>query len=178
MRQKWFNMQQIMQFLWKRFYVELLLLLTTTVKISEVSHTFLVLSFNQRSGLLLYPDYDSYHYFKVSYGLFNQVQITINRAKLHLSVADPGEEPGGPAPPYFQTKRRPEGRKQIFWRPPFAPPPPPLSQGLDDRAPLYLKVWIRHCHCIISLRSPNMYIFLQGLMMRTNLRGEVGENLW
>ena len=44
------------------------------------------------------------------------------------TVGDPGKEPGGP-PPYFLTKLRPEGRKKVFWR-----PPPPLSQGLDDRA--------------------------------------------
>ena len=40
---------------------------------------------------------------------------------------------------------RPEakGGRNIFWRP---HPPPPLSQGLDDRPPTpfpYLKVWIR-----------------------------------
>ena len=27
----------------------------------------------------------------------------------------------------------------------FEAGPTPLSQGLDDRAPPYLKVWIRHC---------------------------------
>ena len=32
-------------------------------------------------------------------------------------VADPGEGPGGPGPPYFYTKLRPEGRKKIFLRP-------------------------------------------------------------
>ena len=45
------------------------------------------------------------------------------------SVVDPGG-PGGP-PSYFSTKMRPEGPKKIFLR----PPPPPLSQGLDDRPP-------------------------------------------
>ena len=30
-----------------------------------------------------------------------------------------------------QTEAAPEGPKKIFWR----PPPPPLSQGLDDRVP-------------------------------------------
>ena len=28
-----------------------------------------------------------------------------------------------------------------------APPTPPISQGLDDRASPYLKVWIWHCNC-------------------------------
>ena len=27
----------------------------------------------------------------------------------------------------------------------FGTTPPPISQGLDDRSPPYLKVWIRHC---------------------------------
>ena len=51
-------------------------------------------------------------------------------------MADPGEGPGGPAPPhtptYFETKLRPEGPKKIFWD---LPPPPPLSQGLIDKPP-------------------------------------------
>ena len=47
---------------------------------------------------------------------------------------EPGEGPGGPAPPYFETKPRPEGLKKVF----SDRPPPPLSQGLYDRAPLLL----------------------------------------
>ena len=59
-------------------------------------------------------------------------------------MADPGEGSGGPAPPYFQSKLRPEGPKKYLWRllPLFSvsgwlppPPTPPLS---------YLKIWIRH----------------------------------
>ena len=44
---------------------------------------------------------------------------------------------------YFYTKLRSEGPKKVF----FEAAPPPLSQGIDDRAPLppYLKVWICHC---------------------------------
>ena len=42
-----------------------------------------------------------------------------------FSVTDPGE-----GPPHFSTKLRPEGSKKFFLR-----PPPPLSQGLDDRPP-------------------------------------------
>ena len=53
--------------------------------------------------------------------------ITLNMT----SVADPGEGPGGPAPPpYFYTKLMPEGPKKKFGD------PPSLSKGLDDRAPL------------------------------------------
>ena len=48
-----------------------------------------------------------------------------------VSVADPGDGPGGSGPPpYFQTKRRPKGPKKIK-----TPPPPTLYQGLDDRNP-------------------------------------------
>ena len=64
-------------------------------------------------------------------------------------MADPGEEPGGPGPPLFldQTETR-RAEKYFFGdRPtslnfirllrvvitPYRPPP--LSQGLDDRAP-------------------------------------------
>ena len=36
-------------------------------------------------------------------------------------------------PPYFLTKLRPEGRKKFFLET-GSTPPPPLSQGLDDRA--------------------------------------------
>ena len=53
---------------------------------------------------------------------------------------------------------RPEGPKKIFFR-----PPPPLSQGLDDCAPPYLKVWI--CHCCKSSRINNV--------IKTNLYGTV-----
>jgi len=36
---------------------------------------------------------------------------------------------GGPPPPYFPTKMRPEGPKKMF----LETGPPPLSRGLDDR---------------------------------------------
>ena len=56
-------------------------------------------------------------------------------------MADPGEGPGGPDPPLFldQTEAR-RVEKYIFLKTALA-----LSQGLDDRGPRYLKVWIRHC---------------------------------
>ena len=41
--------------------------------------------------------------------------ITLNMT----SVAVPGEGPGGPAPPYFYTKLRPEGPKKKNWGPPL-----------------------------------------------------------
>ena len=47
------------------------------------------------------------------------------------TVGDPGEGPGGAAPPYFLTTLRPEGWKKFFF---LRPGPPSLSQGLDDRA--------------------------------------------
>ena len=58
----------------------------------------------------------------------------MNIWKSTKAVADPGEGPGGPAPPppaYFQTKLRPEGPKINFGDRPPPPPPSPLSQGLD-----------------------------------------------
>ena len=64
-------------------------------------------------------------------------------------------DPGDPAspPPYFWTKLRPQGPKKRLLR----PPPSPLSQGLDDRPPPYLKVWIRHCSA-----QPEYQAFLRG----------------
>ena len=46
-------------------------------------------------------------------------------SKERATVVDPGE-----APPYFQTKLRPKGRKKIFWD-----RVPPLSMGVGDHAP-------------------------------------------
>ena len=43
-----------------------------------------------------------------------------------------GRGSGGPVPPYFSTKMRPEGPKNFFGDCP-PPLPPPLSQGRDDR---------------------------------------------
>ena len=64
------------------------------------------------------------------------------RPATNKSVADPGEGPGGPAPlHYVWTKLRPQGPKNFSGR-----RPPPLSKGLDNRAPPpYLKIWIQHC---------------------------------
>ena len=54
-----------------------------------------------------------------------------------LSVVDLGEGPGGPGPPLnFRLKWGRKGGKKFFWR-----PPPPLSQGLDDRPPLPPLIW-------------------------------------
>ena len=63
------------------------------------------------------------------------------RPATNKSVADPGEGPGGPAPLMFGPNSGPKGRK-IF----LGDGPPPLSKGLDNRAPPpYLKIWIQHC---------------------------------
>ena len=53
-----------------------------------------------------------------------------------------------PPPPLFldQTDSR-RAEKIFFWW----PSPPPLPKGLEDHAPLYLKVWIRHCNGKINL---------------------------
>ena len=50
-----------------------------------------------------------------------------------MTVADPGEGPGGPGTPLFsdQTMARRAEKKHFGDR--F--PPPPLTQGLDDRLP-------------------------------------------
>ena len=57
----------------------------------------------------------------------------------NLTVADPGEGPGGPGPTLFfdQTEAQ-RAKKKFFWRPPpLSPPlppplpPPHLSQSLD-----------------------------------------------
>ena len=48
--------------------------------------------------------------------------------------------PLGPGRPIFRPNGGPKGPQFFF----FKTAPPPLSQGLDDRAPLCLKVWIRH----------------------------------
>lgn len=37
---------------------------------------------------------------------------------------------------YFYTKLRSEGPKKVFFEAAPPPSPPPLSQGIDDRAPL------------------------------------------
>ena len=54
-------------------------------------------------------------------------------------------EPGSPL--IFKPNWGPKGRKKIFDTIP-PPPPAPLSQGLDDRSPPYLKVWFRHCRLL------------------------------
>ena len=40
-------------------------------------------------------------------------------------------------PLIFRPNWGPKGRKNVFWR-----PGPPLSKGLDDRLPPYLRVWM------------------------------------
>ena len=53
-----------------------------------------------------------------------------------VAVADSGE--------VFEPNWGPKGRKNIFVRPAFPPPPSTLSQGLDNRGAPYLKLWIRY----------------------------------
>ena len=47
------------------------------------------------------------------------------------SVADPGRNPGGGAPPLFLNQTEARGAENIFFG-----DRPPLSKGLDDRPPL------------------------------------------
>ena len=54
------------------------------------------------------------------------VSVTLNRCIVYQSVADLGQEPGGPGSPYFEPTLRPKGRKKNFWD-----PPPPLPEGLN-----------------------------------------------
>ena len=58
-------------------------------------------------------------------------------------MADPGDGPGGPAPPpLFLDQTEAQRAEKIF----LGHRPAPLSQGLDDPPPpLYLKVWFRRC---------------------------------
>ena len=54
-------------------------------------------------------------------------------------MADPGEGFGGPAPPLCLDQTQAPRAEKIF----LGDGPPPLSKGLDNRAPsLYLRVWI------------------------------------
>ena len=57
-------------------------------------------------------------------------------------MTDPAEGPAPPLPPLFldQIEAR-KAAKNLFSDPPL---PPPLFQGLDNRASPYVKVWIRH----------------------------------
>ena len=61
--------------------------------------------------------------------------VLMDKVSRSITVADPGEGPG--SPPYYWTKLRPEEKF-------FPDHPPPLSKGLDDLPPSYLRVWIRH----------------------------------
>ena len=79
----------------------------------------------------------------------------------YLALYSGGSSGGawGARPPSFRSKWGPKARKKFF----SDRPPPPLSQGLDDCAPPYLKVWI--CHCCKSSRLNNV--------IKTNLYGTV-----
>ena len=71
-------------------------------------------------------------------------------------MQDLGEEHGGAAPPpLFLDQNKARRAEKIF----FEACPHPLSQGLDDRAPPYLKVWI--CHwTVIGLKERERELML------------------
>ena len=66
--------------------------------------------------------------------LVGKVSQTGTPCNLFFCSGGSGEGPGEPCPPppppYFYAILRPKGPKNFFWR-----PNPPLSQGMDNRAP-------------------------------------------
>ena len=58
----------------------------------------------------------------------------------NVPVMDPGEGPGGPAPPapIFLDQTEAQRAKKIFFESVPQHPPPPLSEGLDPPYPLKL----------------------------------------
>ena len=73
---------------------------------------------------------------------------------MNITVVDPGQGPGKPAPPLFLDQTEAWRAEKKF----FLDHSSPLFQGLDDRPPppLYLKVWI--CHCAIAPNTPSRLI--------------------
>ena len=72
-----------------------------------------------------------------------------------ILVADPGEGPLS-----FRPNWSPKGWKTFFRD------RPPLSKGLDDRPPPYLKVWIRHCiRCVTLHLCVNRSPILSGMVL-------------
>ena len=61
-----------------------------------------------------------------------KIYTELTQSRQVRTVADSGEGPGGPSPPYFSTKLGPRRDKNIWGE----TAPSPLSLGLDDRAPL------------------------------------------
>ena len=57
------------------------------------------------------------------------------------SVANPGKGLRGPALSLFLDQNESRWAEKTVFE---AAPPTPLSQGVDDRGPPYLRVWIRH----------------------------------
>ena len=71
-------------------------------------------------------------------------------------MQDLGEEHGGrPPPPLFLDQNEARRAEKIF----FEACPHPLSQGLDDRAPPYVKLWIRHW-TVIGLKERERELML------------------
>ena len=85
---------------------------------------------------------------------------------LYSTVADSGEGPGEPGPPPppllldLTEARRPEGPENFF----LLRPPPPTSQGLDDRPPPPLSEGL---HRPLGSESSHRVIFLFMLNIST-----------
>ena len=85
----------------------------------------------------------------------------LNTDMKHLTVVDPGEGPGGPAPPYYSAKMRPVGpKKNILENAPPPPPPPPYLGVWMTGPPTYLKVWIRHCVITVPIHLALCFMVL------------------
>ena len=92
--------------------------------------------------------------------------IDSRKTKVHHIMADiedygsSGRSRGGArSPPIFRPNWGPKGRENFFLR-----PPPPLSQGLDDRpSTLYLGVWMTAPPLISGSGWPSLHPLSRGL---------------
>ena len=73
-------------------------------------------------------------------------------------MGDPGEGPGGAAPPYFLTTLRPEGWKKFFFFETGSPP-------------FYLRVWMTGLPRYLKVWIPQRRGFVQGGIQRRGLGG-------
>ena len=67
---------------------------------------------------------------------------------------------------------RPEGPIIFFLR-----PGPPLSQGLDDRPPRFLKVWIRHYQFALKKERKLVLLKLHSIIFCTDLVTDIDIDL-
>ena len=102
--------------------------------------------------------------------LFSQLTITNNeQRKCEYRYLCSGGSRGGDRgpeslliPPIIRPNWGPKGQKNFFGD---HPPPRHLSQGLDDRAPRYLKVWIRFYYVSFLLFTPRIKLPIKWRIM-------------